>query len=135
MIIKMTLHDNYYTQILERYIDDGGPFVQTYHNSESEYKQFRKDVDKFNTFRWSFNREEFKTGLENTIKQTFSNYLDIIAESKTWRTERFTAEKIKTIRDSILKRFQLKLVNLVVDKSFNMEVVYYFDFINKYITV
>lgn len=44
MIIRATLKTNLYTQILERYFDDGRPFVLKYYNSKKEYEQFNKEV-------------------------------------------------------------------------------------------
>lgn len=44
MIIAVTLFNNDYTQIIQKYFDEGGPFVSTFYNSETEYRKFLKDV-------------------------------------------------------------------------------------------
>ena len=40
IIIKYTLGNKYLIQIIESYINAGGAFVSTYHNSIKEYNQF-----------------------------------------------------------------------------------------------
>ena len=136
MIIKMTLNESHLTQIIERYFDDGGPFVQMWHNSNEEYKQFKKDLEKLHRYKFcSSEKESFKVHLENIIKQTFINYINSISNNNNWKTERFNSKRILQYKETILKQLEVKLVNLIIDKSFNNKVVYYFDYINKYITV
>lgn len=135
MIIKFTLNNSKYTQIIERYFDYGGPFVITYYNSDKEYKNFLKDVKTLNDFKYfSSEKEEFKTHIVKIIKQNFINYINRINENNIKNINRFNAKTL-IHKQIILKNINISLVNLIVDKSRNNEVVYYIDFIRKYITV
>ena len=134
IIIKYTLGNKCLTQIIESYINAGGAFVSTYHNSIKEYNQFMNNVEKYHRYKYfSSAKEEFKKILQEEIKQTFNNYINVISKSTNWSTESFTSEKIKKYKDYILNNFEVKIVNLIVDKSCNQEIIYYFDYISKYI--
>lgn len=136
MIIRFTLGSRFYTQIIERYFDDKGPFVLANHNSKSEYKQFIKDIKQLNNYKFnSSKKEEFKPKLEQTIKQTFINYINNAIESSNWKTEAFSIEKLQRYKEVIFENIDVKIVNLIVDRSKNHEVVFYIDWINNYITL
>ena len=136
MIIKFTLNNSKYTQIIERYFDYGGSFVITYYNSDKEYKNFLKDVKTLNNFKYfSSEKEEFKTHIVKIIKQNFINYINRINENNIRNIKGFNTKKLLIHKQIILKNINISLVNLIVDKSRNNEVVYYIDFIRKYITV
>lgn len=136
MIIRATLKSNLYTQIIERYFDDGGPFVQTYYNSKHEYEKFKKDLKKLSNYNFcSSEKEMFKAILATTIYKNFINYINAIEENSKWKTEKFNTEKVIRHKEFILKNIDIKLVNLIVDASFNKEVVFYIYQINQYITM
>lgn len=136
MIIRFTLKSSYYTQIIERFFDDKGPFVLANHNSKAEYEQFIKDIKHLNNYKFnSHEKEEFKPKLEKTIKQTFIKYINNITESSNWKTEKFSAEKLIRHKENIFENVDIKLVNLIVDRSKNHEVVFYLDMVNDYITL
>ena len=136
MIIKFTLNNSKYTQIIERYFDYGGPFVITYYNSDKEYKNFLKDVKTLNDFKYfSSEKEEFKKHIVKIIKQNFINYINRINENNIRNMKGFNTKKLLIHKQIILKNINISLVNLIVDKPRNNEVVYYIDFIRKYITV
>lgn len=135
MIIEFTLSNSDYTQIIQKYFDEGGPFVSTFYNSETEYRKFLKDVKELNKFRYSTSeKEEFKKHLEEMIKQNFINYIDSIDENSNWKTKRYSAKKLQMYKEDIFRRITIKLRNLIWDKPKNNEVVYYFDYLREYIT-
>lgn len=136
MIIRATLKTDLYTQILERYFDDGGPFVLKYHESKKEYEKFNKCVKKL--YNYSFrspDKQTLKTKLEELIRQNFMNYINSINEKSNWQTERFSPRMIIKYKDFIFRNFEAKLVDLIVDSSYNKEVVFYIHQINQYITL
>lgn len=136
MIIRFTLKYALYSQIIERYFDDGGPFVLTNYNSKAEYEQFLKDVKQLNNYKFcSIEKEDFKHKLQETIKQTFINYINNITESSSWKTEAFSAEKLQIHKENIFNNIDIKVVNLITDRSKNHQVVFYIDWINNYITL
>lgn len=136
MIIRFTLKTNLYTQIIEKYLDDGGPFVITYHNSQKEYKQFKRNVKTLNNDAWyAREKKNLQSEVSEVIKQNFFNYINSIDINSKWRTPRFDAQKINTYKDFIFRHFEVKIVNLLVDSSYNHEVVFYIDRINDYITL
>ena len=136
MIIRATLKSNLYTQIIEKYFDDGGPFVQTYYNSKYVYEKFKKDVKKLYNYHFSSSEKKIlKLKLTKVIHKNFINYINAINENTNWKTERFSAEKVIRYKEFILKNIDIRLVNLIVDASFNKEVVFYIHQINQYITL
>lgn len=93
-----------------------------------------KNVEKYHRYKYfSSAKEEFKNILQEEIKQNFNNYINVISKSTNWSTEAFTSEKVNRYKDYILNNFEVKIVNLIVDKSCGQEVIYYFDYISKYI--
>lgn len=136
MIIRVTLKNNLYTQIIERYFDDGGPFVLTYYNSKKEYEKFNKYVKKFYNYKFAAaDKQILKSKLADMIKENFKNYINRINEKSKWYTERFSPKKIIQYKNLIFSNFEVKIVDLIVDTSFNKEVVFYIHQINKYITL
>lgn len=136
MIIRATLKTNLYTQILERYFDDGRPFVLKYYNSKKEYEQFNKYVKQFYNYRFVAKYNQIlKTKLADIIRKNFTNYINSIKEKSNWNTERFYPQKIIQYKNFILRNFEIKLVDLIMDTSFNKEVVFYIYQINQYITL
>lgn len=136
MIIRATLKTNLYTQILERYFDDGGPFVLKYYNSKKEYEQFNKYVKQFYNYRFgATDKQILKTKLADIIRKNFINYINAIKENSNWSTERFYPKKIIQYKDFIIRNFEIRLVDIIVDTSFNKEVIYYIHQINQYITL
>ena len=133
MIIRFTLKTSYYTQIIERFFDDKGPFVLANHNSKAEYEQFMKDVKQLNS--GFYGKKDLKPKLEETIKQTFINYINNVTKMSNWKTVRFNTEKLQRCKDDIFKNIDIKLVDLFVDRSKNQEVVFYIDWISNYITM
>ncbi len=113
-----------------------GPFVITWHDSVKEYEQFKKNIKKFNNYRYhSEDRENLKPIVEETIKRNFANYINGISERDKWRVDMYNTKWILANKDKLLKQFRVKLVNLIMDKSFNKTNVYYIDLFNDYITV
>lgn len=136
MIIRFTLKTNLYTQIIEKYFDDGGPFIATYHNSQKEYKQFKKDVKTLNNGNLRVEeKRNIQDKLTEVIKQNFMNYINSIDMNSNWKTSRFDAQRINTYKDFIFRNFEVKIVNLIVDSFYKHEVVFYIDRINDYITL
>ncbi|MFR5509149.1 MAG: hypothetical protein ACLTKT_08160 [Clostridia bacterium] len=135
MIIEFTLFNNNYTQIIQKYFDEGGPFVSTFYNSETEYRKFLKDVKELNKFRYFLaEKKELKKHLEEKIKQNFINYINSIDENSKWKTKVYSAKKMQKHKEDILKRINVRLKNLIFDMPKNNEFVYYFDYLREYIT-
>lgn len=136
MIIRATLKSNLYTPVLEKYFSDKALFLPEYYNSKAEYEQFKRDVKKLNKYKLhSSEKEKFKIHLENAICKNFINYINAIDESSNWHTKRFNARRVIQYKEFILENLEIKLVNLIVDTTFNKEVVFYIYQSNKYITL
>ena len=149
MIIEISLFNNEYTQIIQKYFDEGGPFVSTFYNSEAEYRNFLKDVKELNKFRYFLaEKKELKNYAilelhkiksvneieKEKIKQNFINYINSIDENSKWKTKVYSAKKMQKHKEDILKRINVRLKNLIFDKPKNNEFVYYFDYLREYIT-
>jgi len=137
MIIMFRLKNNKFTQIIERFLDDGGPFVLTYHNSKEEFRNFWRDVYSYDNYKClcRYKEDNVKPRLEKTIKEIFIKYINSINEDSNWKTERFTPAEILKYKEDILDETEVKLVNLILDQSYDRKRVYYIGHTNKRITL
>ena len=133
MIIRITLESHKLTQIIEKYFDDGGCFVVTNYSSAEDYKEFMKNVESYNRYSMSPQRTKLKEKLEEDIKQNFINYINNI--NSNWKTELFDYQKIIPYNDIIFRNIDVSLRDLIFDRSWNREVVFYFCSINKYLVL
>ena len=136
MIIKYTFKDNDYTQIIEKHLDEFGPFLAMSYNTISEHKEFIENVRKYNEM--SINnteRKELKQKLVKTIKQAFKNYINSIKPNSNWQTDGINAEDLNDSKQYIFENIKIDIVNSISDKWQNGEVVYYFTSNQKYLTM
>ena len=132
MIIVARLKDDYYMQVLEKYFDDGGPFVATNYTDAEEYKQFLKDVKTHNEFNFkSPGQREHRKLLANKVKENLTRYLNNINEN--WTTTAFDYERIQKNKEHLLNRLQIEIADLISATSKNGTWLYYIDFIRQYI--
>ena len=132
MITVARLKDVYYMQFLEKYFDDGGPFVATNYTDAEEYKQFLKDVKTYNEFSLkSSGKQEHRELLANKVKENITNYLNNIND--TWKTTAFDYEKIQRDKEHLLNQLHITIANLIYATTKNRTCLYYIDFIRQYI--
>lgn len=132
MIIVARLKDDYYMQVLEKYFDDGGPFVATNYTDAEEYKQFLKDVKTHNEFNFkSPGQREHRKLLANKVKENLTRYLNNIND--TWKTTAFDYEKIQRDKEHLLNQLHITITNLIYATTKNRTCLYYIDFIRQYI--
>ena len=133
MIIRITLESHKLTPIIEKYFDDGGCFVATNYTSAEDYKKFMKNVEIYNRYSMSPQRTKLKEKIEEDIRQNFINYINNI--NSNWKTEQFDYKKIIPYKDIIFRNIDVSLRDLIFDRSWNREVVFYFCSINKYLVL
>ena len=132
MIIVVKIKDSYYMQIIEKYFDDGGPFIATNYNNNKEYKQFLKDVKTYNEFSFKSSRKQnYRKTLANSIKENLKNYLNNINEN--WQTTNFNYSKIQKNKEHLLSKLTITIVDIICGTSKNRTWLYYIDFIRQYI--
>lgn len=89
MIIKYTLNDNDFTQVIEQHIEEYGPFLATLYNTIREHIDFQDNVRKYDEMsKDNPERKELKQKLVKTIKQKFKDYINSIKPNSNWHTER-----------------------------------------------
>lgn len=132
MIIVARLKDDYYMQVLEKYFDDGGPFVATNYTDAEEYKQFLKDVKTYNEFTFkSSGKREHRELLAKKVKENITRYLNNINEN--WTTTAFDYERIQKNKEHLLNRLQIEIADIISATTKNGTWLYYIDFIRQYI--
>ena len=132
MIIVVKIKDSYYMQIIEKYFDDGGPFIATNYNNNKEYKQFLKDVKTYNVFSFKSSRKQnYRKTLANSIKENLKNYLNNINEN--WQTTNFNYSKIQKNKEHLLSELTITIADIICGTSKNRTWLYYIDFIRQYI--
>ena len=136
MIIKFKVKDSKYTQIIERYLEDGGPFVLTYHNNKAEYEHFNGIVKKLkNSKCYTEEYCSYKAVLEPIIYKNFTNYIEMSTQNKKWKTPRFDVNKLAKYKDNILKEVKIQVKDIIIPKPKGNTEVYYIDFIRQTITI
>lgn len=132
MIIVVRLKDNYYMQVLEKYFNDGGPFVATNYTDVEEYKQFLKDVKTHNEFSFkSPGQREHRELLADKVKENITRYLNNI--NKNWKTTAFDYERIRKDKEHLLNQLHITIADLIYATTKNRTCLYYIDFIRQYI--
>lgn len=91
------------------------------------------NVESYNRYSMSPQRTKLKEKLEEDIKQNFINYINNI--NSNWKTELFDYKKIIPYKDIIFRNIDVSLRDLIFDRSWNREVVFYFCSINKYLVL
>ena len=136
MIIEYTLKDNDYTQVIEQYLEEYGPFLAIFFSTIDEHIEFKKDIARYDNLKNnSPEQKELKSKLTKTLKQKFKAYINSIAENSNWNTGAITAKELIDSRPYILKNIKIKIVHSITDKWQNGEVVYYFTSNQKYLTM
>lgn len=131
MIIVVKIKDSYYMQIIEKYFDDGGPFIATNYNNNKEYKQFLKAVKTYNEFSFKSSRKQnYRKTLANSIKENLKNYLNNINEN--WQTTNFNYSKIQKNKEHLLSELTITIADIICGTSKNRTWLYYIDFIRQY---
>ncbi len=136
MIIKYTFKDNDYTQIIEKHLEEYGPFLGILHKTINDSIEFKENVMKYDEM--SNNdpkRKELKQKLVKTIKQAFQNYINSIKPNSKWQTDGINAEDLNDSKQYIFENIKIDIVNSISDKWQNGEVVYYFTSNQKYLTM
>ena len=124
MIILFQVVDPSYIDVIKKFLDDKALFDLTYYNSEKDLKQFRKDIDDTNVFKYKsrtsvHEKSEIQKRMLKTIQQIFANYIN--------------SKDIIKQKQQILKSTIIKVVNLIMDIDFNNERIYYIECIDQYI--
>lgn len=136
MIIKYTFKDNDYTQIIEKHLEEYGPYLGMLYSTIDDYIEFKDNVTKYDEM--SNNdpkRKELKQKLINIIKQVFKNYINSIKPNSKWQTDGINAEDLNDSKQYIFENIKIDIVNSISDKWQNGEVVYYFTSNQKYLTM
>ena len=113
MIILFQVVDHIYIDVIKKFLDDKALFDVSYYNSEDDLKQFIKDIDDTNVIKYQskttvHEKTETQKRMLITIQQTFTNYINL----------NYTENK------GILKNTIIKVVNLIMDISFDDERIY-----------
>lgn len=136
MIIKFIVKDSKYAQIIERYLEDGGPYVLTYHNNKAEYEHFKEIVKKLkNSKCYTEEYFSYKEVIEPIIYKNFRNYIEMSTKNSNWKTPRFDVKKLANYKDILLKDLKIQVKDIIIPKPKANTEVYYIDFIRQTITI
>lgn len=141
MIIKYTFNDNDFTQIIEKYLDEFGPFARwvlgsnvdkiyelktQYDNHNDKYMEEKLDKGQY---------INLKKKLVIELKKHFKAYIESIQPNSMWHTDGFTALSLVQDKEYILDNIKISLVKSIPDQWENGEVVYFITSNLKYITM
>lgn len=142
MIVKYTFKDNDFTQVIEKYLDEFGPFgrwvpgadvdritnlMKIYNNHNDKYME-EKEISK----------EAFLTMKNELLKELYKHflaYIDSIQENSNWSTDGINAKHLQETKEYIRDNIDISLVDNIPDQWENGEVVYYVAGAMKYITM
>ena len=123
MIIKYTLNDNDFTQVIEQHLEEYGPFLGTL-NTIDENIEFKDNIMKYDEMsKDDLERKALKQKLIKTIKQKFKDYINSIQPNSNWHTDGFNAKELIESKSYILRNIRINIVNSISDKWQNGEVV------------
>lgn len=144
MIIKYTFNDNDFTQVIEKYLEEFGPFYAFNYNMYNGLDEFKKLLSQYDDYMDKYSedkgltKEEFnklKNKLLIILKDNFTNYINNIRINSNWHTDGLDAIDLQEAKEYILKNIKIKIVKSIPDQWENGEVVYYITSNQKYITM
>lgn len=144
MIIKYTFNDNDFTQVIEKYLEEFGPFYAFNYNMYNGLDEFKKLLSQYDDYMDKYSedkeltKEEFnklKNKLLIILKDNFTNYINNIRINSNWHTDGLDAIDLQNSKNYILKNIKIKIVKSIPDQWENGEVVYYITSNQKYITM
>ena len=136
MIIKYTMNDNDFTQVIEQYLEEYGPYLAIFFETLDEHIEFKRDVAKYDELsNNSPEKAKLKDKLTKLRNQKFIAFINSIKENSNWHTIGFTAREMIESKDYILSNISIEIVDSITDKWHNGEVVYYITSNMKYLTM
>lgn len=142
MIIKYTFNDNDFTQVIEKYLEEFGPFYAFNYNMYNGLDEFKKLLNQYDDYMDKYSedkeltKEEFnklKNKLLIILKDNFTNYINNIRINSNWHTDGLDAIDLQEDKDYILKNIKISIVKSIPDQWENGEVVYFITSNQKYI--
>lgn len=134
MIVKYTFNDNDFTQIIEKYLDEYGPFYYFNYETIKEMNGFSNLVRQYDNFNDKYNevkeltRDEYRKLIRKILellKLNFKRYIENIGPNSNWSTPGFNAKDLQEEKDYIFNELKISLVKSIPDQWENGEVVYY----------
>lgn len=144
MIIKYTLKDNDFTQVIEKYLENGNPFLALNFSSYDNFKDFLALIKQYDNYNDKYNEEKeitkeeynkIKFQLHNILMINFAKYITDIKPNNNWSTDGFNAQELQEDKDYILKNIKISIIKSIPDQWENGEVVYYITSSNNYIVM
>lgn len=135
MILKFTFNDNDFTQIIEKFFEEGGFFNGNNFNTISNFVSFKHNITKYSEIVNIEDKNKLGKEIIDTIIKSFEIYIVNINPNSNWNTVGFTAKDLAESKPYILDNLKVSIVNEISDKWQNGEVIYYFTSNNKYLTM
>lgn len=142
MIIKYTFNDNDFTQIIEKYLEEYGPFGRWVPGGNVDritdlMEIYNKHNDKYNEEK-ELSKEAFLTMKNELLKELYHHfiaYINNIQENSSWNTDGFIAKDLIENKEYIIDNIKINLVKSIPDQWENGEVVYFITSNEKYVTM
>ena len=144
MIVKYTLKDNDFTQVIEEYLKEFGPFYAFNYPTFEGVKKFKNLLEKYDNYRDKYYEDkditleefkEIKSKLLVILKANFIQYISNIAPNSNWSTDGINAKELQDNKEYILNNIKVTIVTNIPDQWENGEVVYFITNGGKYITM
>ena len=82
MIIKYTMNDNDFTQVIEQYLEEYGPYLAIFFKTLDEHIEFKRDVAKYDELsNNSPEKAKLKDKLTKLLNQKFIAFINSIKEN------------------------------------------------------
>ena len=134
MIVKYTFNDNDFTQVIEEYLNDFGPFYVFNYPTAQGLDEFKKLLEKYNDYNDKYYMEkditkeeykEIKKKLHTILKANIIQYMTSIKPNSGWSTDGMEAEDLIRNLKYLINNIKVSIVKSVPDQWENGEVVYY----------
>lgn len=148
MIIKYSFGDNDFTQVLEKYLDEFGPFYGFNYDNDTDRRKFMESIKAIDDYHFSLSVENslddviteqeyetLKSKLIELLKENFKTYINNIKPNSNWCTEGMDSEHLQECKDYMFNNLNVDIVRFATDDWDNGETVYYFTSNQKYVTL
>ena len=144
MIVKYTFNDNDFTQVIEEYLRELGPFYAFNYPSFTglnEFKELLRQYDNYNDKYYmekDITKEEYKEikkKLHTILKANIIQYMANVKPGSGWSTDGMEAEDLIRNLEYLINNIKVSIVKSVPDQWENGEVVYYITSWDNYIVM
>lgn len=144
MIVKYTFKDNDFTQVIEEYLREFGPFYAFNYPSFAGLTEFKELLKKYDNYNDKYYMEkditkeeykEIKKKLHTILKANIIQYMANVKPGSGWSSDGMNSDDLIRNLEYLINNIKVSIVRSISDQWENGEVVYYITSWNNYIVM